>query len=111
MLNLGIWFVAGLVQPLTLPFAPVILNTLLGLILGSTIYFGLSRFLGARTNLVFTVLSVIFLMLYAYAPINAMSQEPAPGMGVFNTATMIATQLMHLVTGGLAVVRLRSLSI
>ncbi len=107
--NVIIWFVAGLVQPMTVPFVGAIITSLLGLIVGSLIYFGLSRFLGARTNLVFTIICVVFLILYAFVPINAMSQEPAPGLGVFNMATMVATQIMHLVAGGLAITRLRGL--
>ena len=94
---------------MVVPFPAVIISSIVGLLAGSLLYFLLSRFLGARTNLVFTIISVVFLLIATMSPINAMSQETVPGLGTFNMATMIATQIMHLVVGGFAVVRLRGL--
>ena len=104
-----VYLLVGLAQPMTIPIGAVIINTVLGLLVGSLLYFVLSRFLGTRTNLVFTIICVVFLVAYAYMPIYAMSQEPAPGMGTFNTATVAATEVMHLISGGLAIVLLRRL--
>ena len=107
--NLLFFFAVNMFWPLTIPFSVVILNSMLGLMAGSLIYFVLSRFLGPRTNLVFTIVSIAFLCVYAFAPINAMSHELAPGMGLFNIATVVTTEVMHLIAGGLAIMRLRGL--
>ncbi len=103
--NAVIWVVGQVIGGMTLPIVLPIAISLIGVLIGGLIYFGLSRFLGARANLVFTIISVLFLIVYAFAPISALSSEPAPGMGVFNMTTLIATEIMHLVAGGLAITR------
>jgi uncharacterized membrane protein YjjP (DUF1212 family) len=74
-------------------------------LIGGVLYFILSRLFGARTNFVFTIISVIFLVANFFGPISAMSSEAMPGMGLFNLPTVIATEIMHLVAGGLAITR------
>ncbi len=109
VINAIIWVIGQLIGGMTIPVVLVIAFSIVGILVGGLIYFVLSRFLGARTNLVFTVISVLFLIVYAVAPIGAMSSEPGPGMGVFNIATVIATEIFHLVAGWLAIKRYTSL--
>ena len=103
--NTVIWIIGQITGGMTIPVVLVIAFSIIGIVIGGLIYFVLSRFLGNRSNLVFTIISVLFLIAYAFAPISAMSTEPGPGMGVFNLTTVIATEIFHLVAGWLAITR------
>lgn len=108
-INTVIWVIGQLTGGMTIPLILVIAFSIIGIVIGGLIYFVLTRFLGNRSNLVFTIISILFLIVYAFAPIGAMSAEPGPGMGVFNLATVIATEIFHLVAGWLAIKRYTNL--
>ena len=110
VINAVIWIIANLIGGVVLPFPLVPIFTILFVVLGGILYFVLSRFLGARTNLVFIIVSILFLLGYAFGPIVATTQAPMPGMPLFNTTTVVATELMHLVAGGLAIRQLTGLT-
>lgn len=109
-INTAIWIIGQVTSGMVVPIVFVIAISIIGVLIGGLIYFGLSRFLGTRTNLVFSVISIVFLIAYAFMPISAMNSEPMPGMGVFNVATVIATELMHIVAGYLAITRYTKLT-
>ncbi|MBU6361205.1 MAG: hypothetical protein KGS46_14415 [Chloroflexi bacterium] len=103
--NLGVWVIGQIAGGMVVPFIAVPIASLVGVLIGGVLYFILSRLFGARTNFVFTIISVIFLVANFFGPISAMSSEAMPGMGLFNLPTVIATEIMHLVAGGLAITR------
>lgn len=99
--NTIIWFAANTLGDITLPLIAVIITTVMSVVIGGLLYLALSRFF-AHANTNFTVICVIFLLAYAYLPISAMSIPP-PNMDVFNVRTVVAAEMMHLVTGALAI--------
>ncbi len=99
--NVVIWFVANALGGSVLPVAAVIINSVLGVVMGGLIYLLLSRFM-KRANLIFTIISIVFLVLYAFMPVNALSTPPT-GIEPFNVTTVIATEIMHIVAGTLAI--------
>lgn len=99
--NVGIWLVATAMGGSALQVIAVAINSILGLLVGGLIYALLARFT-KRANNIFTVVSIVFLVVYAYAPISAMTTPPA-GIEPFNVTTVIATELMHVVAGALAI--------
>ena len=84
------------------PVALAAINSVVGIVIGGGIYALLGRFT-KRPIAIFTIISIVFLVIYALLPINAMRSAPMPGMEPFNTTTTIATELMHLVAGVLAI--------
>lgn len=107
--NSLIYFGANLLQPVVLPFEAVIISSLMGFGIATLLYLLLSRIFGARAWRIFAIISVVFLVFYAWLPINAMTEAPAPTIPVFNISTMLATQFMHLVSGAIAIGRFRKL--
>jgi Family of unknown function (DUF6069) len=100
--NLVVWFVSGLIAPNQIPLAPVAGVSILLILLGGLIYFALTR-VTKSANTIFLIISVVFLIAFAFGPINAMSSPPVPGAEPFNFTTMIAAQVMHVVAGVLAI--------
>ena len=56
-----------------------------------------------RPITIFVVVSVLFLLVSFFSPYNATLSAPMPGAEVFNTTTFIATAIMHIVSGALAI--------
>ena len=52
---------------------------------------------------IFVVVSVLFLLFSFFSPYNATLSAPMPGAEVFNTTTFVATEIMHLFSGVLAI--------
>ena len=104
VLNVVIYFIGNAMGGMKLPLTPVLVAvfSILGITIGGVIFALLGRFT-KRPITIFTIISIVFLVLYAFAPINAMSSSPMPGMEPFNITTTIATELMHLVAGALAI--------
>jgi hypothetical protein len=104
--NLIVLGAGSLLDTMKIPFPAVLIFSILGLIVGSLVYWVLTRVAGARAPRIFMIVSIVFLVLYAFAPVNAMSSPPVPGAEPFNFATMIAAQIMHVVAGVLAILRI-----
>jgi Family of unknown function (DUF6069) len=100
--NSLVWLIGETVDTMVFPLPVVMFVSVLGALIGGAVYYVISRF-ARNPNRVFTIVSIVFLVLYAYSPINAMSNPPAPGTPVFNLATMLAAQIMHIVSGAAAI--------
>jgi len=100
--NAAIWLVASAVNSMKVGLPETIVASLITVIMGGVVYLLLSRFTKKATT-VFTVIGVVFALLSAVGPISAMSSAPMPGMALFNTTTMIATELMHIVAAAVAI--------
>ncbi len=103
--NAALWIIGSLFANIVVPLPFVVVFSLVFIVLGGVFYWVLSRFLGARTNRVFIIVAVVFLLLNALAPVSA-TMQPPPGVPLFNTATLIVTELMHIVAGVIAIRRL-----
>jgi Na+/melibiose symporter-like transporter len=99
--NLLVWFIGNALGGMTIPAAAVAVICVIGFVIGALLYFVLSRFF-ARANMIFTVISIVFLVLYAYSPISALTSPPSD-LPKFNTTTLIATEVMHVIAGVLAI--------
>jgi hypothetical protein len=100
--NTVIWFVGNIVDAMKVPAPAPAIFSVLGVLVGGVIFLALSR-VTSKARTIFLIVSVVFLVAYAAAPIQAMQAPPMPGGESFNMATMIATQLMHLVAGAAAI--------
>lgn len=100
--NTVIWFAGNIVDAMKVPAPAPAIFSVLGVLVGGVIFLALSR-VTSKARTVFLIVSVVFLAVYAVAPIQAMQAAPMPGGEPFNMATMIATQLMHLVAGAAAI--------
>ena len=100
--NTVIWFVGNIVDAMKVPAPAPAIFSVLGVLVGGVIFLALSR-VTSKARTIFLIVSVVFLVAYAAAPIQAMQASPMPGGESFNMATMIATQLMHLVAGAAAI--------
>ena len=103
--NAALWIIGSLFASIVVPLPFVVVFSLLLIVLGGVFYWVLSRSLGARTNRVFVIVAVVFLLLNALGPVSA-TMQPPPGVPLFNTATLIVTELMHIVAGVIAIRRL-----
>lgn len=101
-INTVVWFAANMVDAMKVPAPAPAIFSLLGVMVGGLIFLALSRFT-PKARTIFLIVSIVFLALYAIAPIQAMQAAPMPGGESFNLATMIATQVMHLVAGAAAI--------
>jgi hypothetical protein len=102
VINVVVWFVANAVDSMKVGLPETIASSLISVILGGVVYLLLTR-LTKKVNPIFIVVSVVFTVLSAGGPIAAMSSAPMPGMDLFNTTTMVATELMHVVAAVVAI--------
>ncbi len=100
--NSLVWVIGEAVDTLMFPLPVVMFVSTLGALVGGAVYYVISKF-ARNPNRIFTIVSIVFLVLYAYAPINAMYNPPGPGLPVFNLATMLAAQIMHIISGAAAI--------
>jgi hypothetical protein len=96
--NLVIWLIVNAFWRVTIGWIEVIVFSVLGAIIGAGVYALLGRFTGRPIRL-FWIISGAVLILYAFGPIAAAQAPYLEGAAPFNTATVIATELMHLVSG------------
>jgi hypothetical protein len=103
VINTVVWFIGNAIDTMSILLPATPIASLIGVAAGGVLYTILSRFT-SRANTIFTVIAVIFLILQIFPPIGAMSAPPMAGMPLFNLATVVATEIMHLVAGVLAIV-------
>ena len=102
VVNAVVWLVGNQIDSMKVDLAATIAASIVTVLAGGAVYALLAR-ATKRVNATFTVVSVVFTLLSAAGPISAMSSAPMPGMALFNTTTMIATELMHVVAAVAAI--------
>jgi hypothetical protein len=100
--NLVIWLIVNAFSNVTISWIEVLLFNGLGVIGGACVYALLGRFTRRPIRL-FWMSSVAVLALYSFGPIAAAQAPYMEGAARFNTATIIATELMHIVSGAFIV--------
>ena len=103
VINTLVWFIGNAIDTLSIPLPMTPISSLIGVAAGGVLYAILSRFT-SHANTIFIVIAVIFLILQIFPPIGAMSTPVMPGFPLFNLATVVAAEIMHLVAGVLAIV-------
>jgi hypothetical protein len=101
IINVILWFVGGAVtggQVTGIEWPFIIIANAVLLIFGSLFFALLGRFT-KRPFTLFTIVCVVFLVLFATSPIMAMNTPPSGVGAPFNLPTVIVLELMHLVAG------------
>jgi cytochrome bd-type quinol oxidase subunit 2 len=98
--NVIVWLIGSAVASMAFPLPVVIFVSILGVVIGTALFAILAKFT-KRPFTIFTIASIVFLVLYAFLPINAMNPSAAPIQ--FNLATAIAAEVMHIISGAAAI--------
>ncbi|MCS7087925.1 MAG: hypothetical protein NZL91_04435 [Thermoflexales bacterium] len=103
--NLIVWFVSSVVGEIRVDLLDVVLFSVLGAVAGGVLYRLLAwPFPDAqRRNRVFVAICILVLVVYAGAPIAATTAPYKQGAQPFNLLTVVATEIMHLVSGGFVI--------
>ena len=101
IINTILWLMGNAISGMKIPLGPVIAFSIIGAVVGGVLYWLLGKFT-KRPITLFTVIAIVFVVLYGILPIMALS-NPAPGLEIFNPTTAVMTELMHIVSGGLAI--------
>lgn len=98
LMNTMVWLVGTLASRMTIGLLEVLLFSVLGVLGGTGLYAVLGRW-ARRPIRLFRRISIAVLVLYALGPIAAAQAPYMDGAEAFNTATIIATELMHVISG------------
>jgi len=95
--NLGVHVLAQRTGRMTIGYTETVLASVIGAALGGLVYWLLGR---TTTHAVrwFTVLSVLVVAVYGLGPVLAANEPYMEGAELFTTTTVIATELMHIVS-------------
>jgi hypothetical protein len=102
IINTILWIIGNAVGGMKLPLLPVAGFSVIGVAIGGVLFWLLGKFT-KKPFTIFTIVAVVFLVLYAFAPPSMINAPPAPGMEAFNTTTVVVLEIMHIVSGGLAI--------
>ncbi len=95
--NALVWGMGSLVDRMTLGLGEVMAGSLVGALAGGIAFALCGRF-ARRPVRVFAGLSVAVVLVYAAGPFIAAREPWMEGAELFNAATVVATQVMHLVS-------------
>jgi Family of unknown function (DUF6069) len=101
VINLVLWFGGAAItggQVTGIPWPAIIITNAILLIFGSVFFALLGRFT-KRPFLIFTIISIVFLVIFTSGPIGAMSTPPQGATEPLNLATVVVLELQHLVAG------------
>lgn len=100
-----VWLIGDLAGEIHVDLLDVMLFSVIGAVAGGVLYALLALLVReARTrDRIFIVICVVVLVVYAFAPIAAMQAPYKQGAQPFNVLTVIATEIMHLISGGLVI--------
>ncbi len=103
--NLAVWAVSSVVGEIRVDALEVAIFSAIGALAGGVLYAALARVIANVhvRNRVFVIVCVVALVAYAFAPLAAMQAPYREGAQPFNVLTVIATELMHLISGGLVI--------
>jgi hypothetical protein len=96
--NSIVWFIGNAINRMAFELPFVITMSVLGVVIGAILFAILGKF-AKRPIRLFTIISVVFLLLYAILPISATAQQTGSPMPPFNIATVIAAEIMHIISG------------
>lgn len=97
-LNLLVWFLGTRLDEMVIGWREVALFSVIGAVAGGVVYAALGRW-AARPLRSFAILTVVVLVVYALGPLSAAYAPYMEGATTFNTTTVVATEVMHVVSG------------
>jgi len=96
--NVLVWLLGSLFGQMTISVPEVVIFSIIGVIGGAGVYAILGKWTRQPLR-IFIIISVVVLVLYAFGPIAAAQEPYMQGVERFTTTTVIATELMHLISG------------
>jgi hypothetical protein len=96
--NSALWWLGEHLGGMTIGLAEVVIGSVIGVVLGTAALAVLGA-LTRRPRRTFVICSAVVLVLYAFGPVSAALAPYREGAALFNSTTLIATELMHLVSG------------
>ncbi len=97
--NAIVWFIGNSTATMSFPLPIVLFSSIFGVLVGAALFAILAKFT-KRPFAIFTIVSIVFLIVSAIGPINALNPG---GPMQFNMATTIAAEVMHIISGVAAI--------
>lgn len=95
--NAALWAVAQAIGRMTIGVTEVVVASVIGAVLGGIAFAICGRF-STRPTKVFGVLTIIVVAVYAFGPVSAALAPYMEGAELFNATTVVATEVMHLLS-------------
>jgi hypothetical protein len=96
--NTAVWFIFRLFGPLMIGVGEVVTGSVVGVVAAAVVLAALARWT-RRPRRIFVGTSIAVLVLYSLGPVSAALAPYREGAALFNLVTVLATELMHLVSG------------
>jgi hypothetical protein len=96
--NALIWFVADRVGRMTIGVDEVVIGSLVGIVGASLVFCALNVW-ARNPRKIFFRIAIGVLIIYSLGPVSAALAPFMEGAEKFNVCTVLATELMHLVSG------------
>jgi len=96
--NAGVWRIGETLGRMTIGVGEVLVGSAVGVAAGAVALLVASR-ITKRPKRAFVIASSVVLVLYALGPVSAALAPYREGAELFNVTTVLATELMHLVSG------------
>jgi hypothetical protein len=96
--NACVWLVGQSVSRMMIGVSEVVAGSVIGVVGAFVVFAVLAKF-AARPRRIFTRIAIAVLVLYALGPISAVIAPYREGAERFNLATVLATEVMHLISG------------
>lgn len=96
--NVAIWFAGEALDRMTIGWEEVVIFSALGAAAGGAVFAALGRF-AQRPVRRFAAVTIAVLLVYALGPVSALYAPYMEGAELFNVTTLLATEVMHLVSG------------
>ena len=96
--NTQVWLAGMALDRVTIGLSEVIIFSLIGVVGGAALYAILSK-TARRPLRLFIIITILFIALYTIGPLVAAQAPYMAGVERFNLTTLIATELMHLLSG------------
>ena len=96
--NAAVWLIFHLFGPLMIGLGEVVTGSAVGVVAAAVVLAALARWT-RRPRRIFVGISIAVLVLYSLGPISAALAPYKEGAALFNVVTVLATELMHFVSG------------
>jgi hypothetical protein len=96
--NACVWLVGNAVSRMVIGVSEVVAGSVIG-VAGAFVVFAVLAKRAERPRRIFTRIAIAVLVLYALGPISAVLAPYREGAERFNLATVLATEVMHLISG------------
>jgi hypothetical protein len=96
--NACVWMIGQSAGGMKIGVGEVVAGSVIGVVGAFVVFAVLAKF-AARPRRIFTRIAIAVLVLYALGPISAVIAPYREGAARFNLATVLATEVMHVISG------------